>query len=122
MHMLKKISILKKILLLSLVCSILICVVGGSGIYSLKKSNSDMRNMYDNKLKAIEYLDTCNLLAKSNESDVLYILNYSENREFVDKEISQINENSKKNEESLKAYKALNLDSYESSTLSAVEK
>lgn len=122
MHMLKKISILKKILLLSLVCSILMCVVGGSGIYSLKKSNSDMRNMYDNKLKAIEYLDTCNLLAKSNESNVLYILNYNENREFVDKEISQINENSKKNEESLKAYKALNLDSYESSTLSAVEK
>lgn len=39
--MLKRVSILKKILFLSLVWCILMCVVGGSGIYFLHKANSN---------------------------------------------------------------------------------
>ncbi|WPC44329.1 methyl-accepting chemotaxis protein [Clostridium sp. JS66] len=120
--MLKKLSILKKILFLSFICCIFMCIVGGSGIYFLNKSNSDMKNMYDNKMKAIEYLDTCNLTAKNNEADILYIISYSDNKEFTNKQISEIDENAKKNNESLKSYKALKLDSYELSTLSMIEK
>lgn len=120
--MLKNISIVKKILLLSFIFIAVMCYIAITGIYSLNKANNDMKDMYNSKLMAIKYLDTCNLTAKSNEANVLALINYSDNKDFVNKRISEIDANAQKNNEAVKAYKTLDLDTYETNTLTEVEK
>jgi methyl-accepting chemotaxis protein len=120
--MFKNLSVLKKILVLSFIFSILMCLVGGSGVRFLYKFNDDMRIMYDDHVTAIEALDTCNLTAKSNEADILYILKYSSNEEFVNEKVQEISKNAEKNNKAVNTFKSTKLDAYEIKTLDMVKK
>ena len=83
-------SVKKKILVLSVVMLVIMCMVAGVGVYSNSKAKQSLDDMYNYNLMTTQYLSDANNHYRMISSDVAYLLQQdftAENRKILLKDI-----------------------------------
>ncbi|AEY65321.1 methyl-accepting chemotaxis protein [Clostridium sp. BNL1100] len=120
--MLKNLKIAHKIIFLSAVLLLFIVIVGFTGYYFINSSHTEMGSMYQDRLLPIEWLNDNISKTNENESYILYLVLYGNDKQSQTQFINNIEINSKAIDENWEKYKKTKLDKFESDNIVVFEK
>ncbi len=120
--MLKKMKVIQKILFLSVTLIIFMAGIGTVSFTFLKHANENITSLYKDRLKPVQWLNDMRTQSRASEADVLYVIQYSGNKDLQAYYIADINSRSEKLEQDWERYKATNLDQFEIDTITSVDK
>lgn len=120
--MLKKLKVLHKIILLSVIFLIFIAIVGATGFYFNEKTNSDMTTLYKDRLRPVQWMNDIRTHARANEADLLYLISYSGNPDMQSYYVNDINTRTKIFNENWGKFKETKLDEFDSGLIPSVER
>ena len=120
--MLKKLKILHKIILLSVIFLIFIAIVGASGFYFNEKTNGDMTTLYKDRLSPVQWMNDIRTHARANEANLLYLISYSGNPDMQSYYVNDINTRTKIFNENWGKFKETKLDEFDSGLIPSVER
>ncbi len=120
--MLKKMKVIQKILILSVILLAFIAFIGGVNFTYLKHINGEMNSLYKDRLKPIQWINDMANQSRAREVDVLFVIQYSGNAEMQARYVEDIDNRTKKLEEDWKHYKAVNIEQVVEGRIAEVDK
>lgn len=120
--MLKNLKVIHKIILLSAVLLIFIGLVGFTGYYFTHMSEMKMESLYEDRLLPVQWLNENIGQTNANESSLLYIILYSNDKLAQSQFVNDLNDRSKKVDDNWEKYKKTQLDKFETDTIPVFEK
>lgn len=120
--MFKNFKLRTKIMFLSITLLLFTAIIGVVGYYYISDGNKQMQSMYSNNMMSVEYLTDLGIIARTNDSNMLFVMEYANNKTKQKQYIDDIAAGAKKADEDIKKYKAIgDLDKFETDQLNIIE-
>lgn len=120
--MFKNFKLRTKIMFLSVLLLLFTAIIGAAGYYYISDGNKQMQEMYNNNMMSVEYLTDLGIIARTNDSNMLFVMEYADNKAKQKQYIDDISSGAKKADEDIKNYKAIgDLDKIEKEQLNIIE-
>lgn len=120
--MLRNFKVRSKIVFLSALLLLFTAIIGVTGYYYISDGNKQMQTMYNINLMSVEYLTDFGIIARTNDSNLLFVMEYADDTTKQKKYIDDISTEAKKADEDLKKYKAIGgLDKFEQEQINILE-
>lgn len=114
-------KIKSKLIFLSIIALVLICIISEIGYYYIPKANKDMTKMYKENLLGVKWLNDNKNQSKAIESDLYYILLHTEDKNKQNEKAKDIENREKIFETNWENYKHVHNDKYELDRIPVVE-
>jgi methyl-accepting chemotaxis protein len=118
----KNLKVKQKIFALSLTLIFFVISISGVGYLIMSRLNSEISFIYNNNLKAIQWLNDNRNQTRGIEASTYYIILNADNKAAQNERLKDIEDRVKKYEENFKQYKNSELDKYETDLIPEVDK
>jgi methyl-accepting chemotaxis protein len=118
----KNLKVKQKIFALSITLIFFVISISGVGYLIMSRLNSEISFIYNNNLKAIQWLNDNRNQTRGIEASTYYIILNADNKAAQNERLKDIEDRVKKYEENFKQYKNSELDKYETDLIPEVDK
>jgi methyl-accepting chemotaxis protein len=118
----KNFKVKQKIFALSLTLIFFVISISVVGYLIMAKLNSEIGFIYNNNLKAIQWLNDNRNQTRAIEADMYYIILHADDKAIQNEKVKDIEQRVKKYEDNFKQYKNSELDKYETDLIPSLEK
>lgn len=108
--------------IINVTMSLLLIMLSCVGYHYTFKANNEMKEMYNDRLMPIQWLNNNCAEASAIDADLYYIILNTGNKEIQNSKIEEINERMNVFDKQLESFKKTSLDSHEQQLLSDVER